>query len=94
MASPIDSIDLAYQDLLTELAELSLPARAQALELAMVNDSIVIPFFGIDHLVSPQGVIDYNGDAPTPAVGTVLLNYVLQNTGVPPMDAEKISFLF
>jgi hypothetical protein len=92
MTGPIDPFDLAYTDLLTELAELSLPERAQALELAIVADSIVIPFFGSDHLISPQGVIDHNGEAPTPAVGKVLLNYVLQNTGVPPMDSEKISF--
>ena len=61
MTGPIDPFDLAYTDLLTELAELSLPERAQALELAIVADSIVIPFFGSDHLISPQGVIDHNG---------------------------------
>ena len=92
MTDPADPFDLTYKNLLIELADLNLPERAQGLELAMISDSISVPFFGLDHLVSARGVIDQNGETPTPAVGTVLLNYVLRNTGIPPKDTEKISF--
>jgi len=84
--------DLTYKDQLQELAEINLADRARALELEMRSESLIIPFFGHPHFISRQGVIDSDGKAPTPAVATVLLNYTLRNTGVPPANSEKLSF--
>ena len=88
----MELFDHTYKDHLIELAEINLAERAQALKLEIRSDSIVIPFFGRQHLISKQGVIDFDGKAPTPAVATVLLNYALRNTGIPPANPEKISF--
>lgn len=88
----MEAFDLTYKDQLQELAGINLAERVRALKLEMRSDSIVIPFFGRQHLISKQGVIDFDGKAPTPAVATVLLNYTLRNTGIPPADPEKISF--
>ena len=88
----METFDLTYQDHLAKLAEINLPERAQTLKLEMRSDSIVIPFFGRQHFISKQGIIDFDGQAPTPAVATVLLNYTLRSTGIPPANPEKISF--
>jgi hypothetical protein len=86
------AFDLVYKDYLIELANIDLADRAQALNLKMESNRIIIPFFGRQHFISKRDVLDDDGKAPTPAVATVLLNYVLQNTRVPPSNAEKISF--
>jgi len=88
----MEAFDLTYKDQLRELAEINLAERAQALKLEMRSDSLVIPFFDRQHFISLQGVIDFDGKAPTPAVATVLLNYALRNTGIPSANPEKISF--
>lgn len=88
----MELFDLTYKDHLIELAGINLAERAQALKLEIRSDSIVIPFFGRQYLISKQGVIDFDGKAPTPAVATVLLYYTLRNTGIPPANPEKISF--
>jgi len=86
------AFDHVYKDYLIELANIDLADRAQALNLKMKSDRILIPFFGRQHFISKRDVLDDDGKAPTPAVATVLLNYVLQNTGLPPLNPEKISF--
>jgi hypothetical protein len=88
----MEAFDLTYKDQLRELAEINLAERARALKLEMRSDSLVIPFFGRQHFISQQGVIDFDGNAPTPAVATVLLNFTLRNTMIPPANPEKISF--
>ena len=74
------------------MAKINLADRAKALGLEMRSDSLTIPFFGHQHFISRQGVIDSDGKAPTPAVATVLLDYTLRNTGIPPANSEKVSF--
>ena len=88
----METFDQTYQDHLIELAEINLAERAQALELEMRSESIVIPFFGRHYFISKQGVVDLEGNAATPAVAVVLLKYTLRNTGIPPANYEKISF--
>ena len=88
----MEAFDQTYKDHLKELAKINLAHRAQALELEMRSDSLIIPFFGHQHLVSRQGVIDSDGKASAPAVATVLLNYTLRNTGIPQANPEKVSF--
>ena len=73
-------------------AEINLAGRAQALGLEMRSGLIVVPFFGRPHFISRQGVVDADGNPPTPAVATVLLNYTLRNANIHPPNPEIISF--
>ena len=88
----MEVFDLTYRDLLSKLADINLVERAQALGLEFRSGRIVIPFFGHRHFISAQGVTDRDGKTPTPAVATVLLNYTLRNTQLPPPDTEILSF--
>ena len=88
----MEAFDQTYKDHIKKLAKINLADRAKALELEMRSDSLIIPFFGHQHFISRQGVVDSDGKAPSPAVATVLLNYTLRNTGIPPANPEKVSF--
>lgn len=88
----MEVFDLTYRDLLVKLADIKLDERAQTLGFDIRAGCIAIPFFGRPHLISPQGVTEHDGETPTPAVGTVLLNYTLQNTQIPPPNPEIVSF--
>ena len=92
MSHPTEPFDLETKDLLIQLADIDLSQRAQVLELEMKSDHIIVPLFGRKHLISSQGIMDPNRNAPTPAVSTVLLHYILRNAAIPPLNPEIISF--
>jgi hypothetical protein len=88
----MDTFDSTYTEYLVELEQFDLFERANALNLQLENNTIVLPFFRRMHYISRHGVLGPDGSAPTPAVATVLLEYVLRNETVRPAAAEKISF--
>ncbi len=88
----MEAFDLTYRDHLAQLKQIDLANRAHARGLELRSDKIVIPFFGRPHLISKQGIVDSDGKAPTPAVATVLLTYVLRNEVIPPANPEKMTF--
>lgn len=88
----MDTFDSTYTEYLAELGQINLLERGKALNLHLESNKIVLPFFSQVHFISKQGVLGPDGSAPTPAVATVLLEYVLRNESVRPAAAEKISF--
>ena len=88
----MEVFDLTYRDLLIKLGDINFVERAKALGLEIRSGRIVIPYFGHQHLISPQGVTELDGKTPTPAVATVLLNYILRNSQPPPQNQEIMSF--
>ena len=84
----MEAFDHTYRDHLAQLQKIDLADRAHARGLEWRSDKIVIPFFGRQHLISKQGIVDSDGKAPTPAVATVLLTYVLRNEIIPPANPE------
>ncbi len=88
----METFERTYRQYLIELEQIDLVLRAEALQLQLESGRIVVPFFGRPHYIARQGVVDSDGQAPTPAVATVLLSYVLRNERVHPPAEEKISF--
>jgi hypothetical protein len=88
----MDTFDTTYRDCLARLETVDLAEKASALRLQMVSEEIVIPYFGRPHYVSKFGVLGPDGKAPTPAIGVLLLEYVLHNETIHPVDSRKISF--
>ena len=91
MGSRVQTFDNAYHDYLLKLGPIDLAQRSKALKLQLRSGQIVVPFFGRPHCVGKQGVNDADGRAPTPAVATVLLSYVLRDERIRPPVEEKIS---
>ena len=88
----MQTFESTYHEYLVKLEPIDLGRRAERLKLQSNSGKIVLPFFGRLHYIARQGVVDSDGNAPTPAVATVLLSYVLRNERVHPPAAEKISF--
>jgi len=88
----VDTFDSTYKDYLDRLSQIDFSARAKNLDLPLAADVIRLPFFSRPHYISRHGVVGPNGSAATPAVGTVLLEYILRNETIHPEVAEKISF--
>jgi hypothetical protein len=88
----METFDSTYKEYLIELEQIDLFDRAYALNLQRKSDEILLPFFGRLHYISKHGVLGPDGSAPTPAVGTVLLEYVLRKEAVDPGAIDKISF--
>lgn len=88
----MEVFDTIYRENLDRLKEINLLNRSKALDLQIVSGKITISFFGRIYAISEQGVTDSNGIPPTPAVGTVLLSYVLRNETIISPSHEKVSF--
>ena len=88
----MDTFNSTCTQYLVELEQINLFERGNSLNLHLESNKIFLPFFSQVHFISKHGVLGPDGSAPTPAVATVLLEYVLRNETVRPAAAEKISF--
>jgi hypothetical protein len=76
-----ETISAQRQD---RMADVDFAARADILGADLSGNALMISFFGIVHRVSATGIIDPLGNSPTPAVGSLLLDYVLRCPTTPP----------
>ncbi len=82
----------AMRQRLDRLAGVDLGAHADILGANRSGNALMIPFFGSIHRVSADGIMDAHGDPPTPAVGSLLLDYVLRAPIRPPAADAWITF--
>jgi hypothetical protein len=82
----------AMEEHLDRLAGVDLGARAGSLGANRSGNALMIPFFGSIHRVSADGIMDPHGNPPTPAVGSLLLDYVLRAPITPPPRDTWITF--
>ena len=84
--------ETAMTQCLDRLAGVDLGARAGSLGANRSGNALMIPFFGSIHRVSADGIMDAHGNPPTPAVGSLLLDYVLRAPITPPATDTWITF--
>lgn len=84
--------ETAITQRLDRLAGVDLGARAGILGASISGKALMIPFFGSVHRVSAEGIVDALGNPPTPAVGSLLLDYVLRAPITPPATDAWITF--
>ena len=88
----MEGFNRIYEESLAALAKVNLEDKACALELGLSSGQIVVPLFGRPHLVSHRGIADHKGSEPTPAIGSVLLDYLLHNETQRSIEDRKVSF--
>jgi hypothetical protein len=88
----VEGFNTIYEEKLAALAQVNLADKARALELGLSSGQIVVPLFGRPHLVSHRGIADHKGSETTPAVGSVLLDYILHNETQRSIEDPKVSF--
>ena len=84
--------ETAMAQRLDRLVGVDLGARAGILGANRSGNALMIPFFGGIHRVSADGIMDAHGNPPSPAVGSLLLEYVLRAPTTPPATGTWITF--
>jgi len=80
------SIRQAYSDCMLQMTDHFLAQSAEYMGMHLDGHGLQISFFDQTWKVTPQGISNPQGQAPTEAVGLVLSRYVIQYpaTGIPP----------
>jgi hypothetical protein len=81
-----------YHNYLAQIAELDFKKIADQLGAEVVDDELIIPFFGKPHRISAEGITDPSGSRPTFSVCVVLFKYILLCPDNDPIEAEWVSF--
>jgi hypothetical protein len=81
-----------YRSYLEEIAKVDLRAVKDTLGCRMDGDRIVIPFFGEDYRVSPDGIADDENRRPGYVVCVVLAKYLLRCPTAAPAGEGWVSF--
>jgi hypothetical protein len=66
-----------YQDYLAQVAQVDMAKIKDRLGITIDGETAIIPFYGIPHRISPQGIEDAQGKRPSHAVSVILCQYIL-----------------
>jgi len=84
--------DEIYRNYLEQVARIDLSKVADRLGVQVVAGGVLIPFYGMPHRVSAQGITDEQGCRPNHAVSVILCKYLLMCPETEPADADWISY--
>jgi len=69
--------DEIYKNYLAEVSAIDLSLAGKRLGIEVDGDTAIIPFYGVPHRVSGNGVLDAAGRRPIHAVSVILCKYLL-----------------
>lgn len=81
-----------YRDYLAQVAKVDLMQVKDRIGITVDGDDAVIPFYGLSHRVSAQGIVDEQGRRPSHTVSVVLCQYILLCPDIEPNDTEWVTF--
>jgi hypothetical protein len=81
-----------YKDYLSRIAEIDLKFAADKLDLQMVGEDVLIPFYGKPYRVSPAGIADPTGKQPHLSISVILCKYLLMCPMIVPLGGNWMSF--
>lgn len=92
MIQKSEAFDRIIADYLQQIAGLDLVRRADRLGIAVEGRQAVIPFFGFDHRVTPEGVVGPGGRPASHAVSVILFKYLLLCPDAAPTGEEWVTY--
>jgi hypothetical protein len=81
-----------YQDYLVRIAGLDLKFQAEALNLHLQGDEVIILFLGKSYRVSADGITDMSGKKPHLSVCVILCKYLLMCPMIEPLGGNWMSY--
>ncbi len=79
-----------YENYMAQVNAQDFTGKEEILGIRIEADDVIIPFFGKDYRVKPDGISDDNGRSPHFAVNVVLLKYLLHfEPGTAQMDQDS-----
>jgi len=81
-----------YHDYINRLAGIDMEPRLPILDIQMKGNTCVVPFFGEEYRVSPEGITDASGTLPSYEVCVMLCRYLLNCPRQLPVQDDWVSF--
>jgi hypothetical protein len=81
-----------YLDYLSRIAEIDLKFAADKLDLQMIGEAVIIPFFDKSYRVSTRGIEDPSGRQPHLSLSVILCKYLLMCPLIEPLGGSWMSF--
>lgn len=83
--------DNHYEKYCRQINELNLPGIKDTLAIELRGADAIIPFFGVNYLVSGSGIVDEGGLQPDYGVCVILAKYLLLSPETPAVNEEWAS---
>lgn len=84
--------DQTYRYYLEQLKSQSLVEKVHALGITIENDTVVVPYFGHSIRLTPDGLVDENGQRPDFSDCVVICRYLIMAPVVEPRDRTWVAF--
>ena len=81
-----------YRDYLKQVSNLNLKRIEDKLGLTVDGHEAVVPFLGMLHRISAQGIVDNQGRRPTHTVSVILCKYLLMCPDMEPPEVDWVTY--
>jgi len=92
MAEKSAAFEKTLRELLRRIQDLDLAGLSEQMGVPLINGALILPYFGAQYSISPQGVMGPDGQEPPFSVSVVLCRYVLSFPGQPPEKEGWVSY--
>ncbi len=84
--------DEIYRDYLDQVSQVDVGKIKDRLGVMTQGDEAIIPLFGMEHRIGPQGISNHRGSRPSHSVSVVLCKYLLMCPDTEPWDSRWVSY--
>lgn len=88
----IQAFEEIYLDYLDQLARVDLARACRRLGLCMEEGRVIVPFFGLAHKVSAEGILNWEGKRPIHSVCVILSKYLILCPETEPAGSEWVTY--
>lgn len=81
-----------YRNYLAQVADLDLNRIKDRLGIEVKNQTAIISFFGKIYRISPEGIVDEQGERPSHSVSVILCQYLLLCPEKDPVETEWVTY--
>jgi len=92
VAQKAEVFETTYRHYLEQIADVDLVSRAERLGADVMDNGLVIPFYGEPHRISPKGVFNAREQKAPFAVSVLLCCYILQCPKTEPVIGDWVTY--
>jgi len=81
-----------YREYLKKVSRIDLNWVKDRLGLNLTGGDVIIPFYGVPHRISTQGITDDQGRRPSHSVNVILCKYLLMCPEIEPTESDWVTY--
>ena len=81
-----------YREYLKKASRIDLNGVKDRLGLNLAEGDVIIPFYGVPHRISAQGITDDQGRRPSHSVSVILCKYLLMCPEIEPTESDWVTY--